>query len=108
MNRKQRRATAKSSRTQSDSREGTTTPIGSAVTELLAAGLQHHQAGRLAEAEACYRRVLAAQPNHAEAHSNLGVALKDQGKLDEAVAAYRQAISIKPDYAEAHSNLGMR
>ena len=52
MNRKQRRAAAKLSRTQSDRRAGTTTPIGSVVTELLAAGLQHHQAGRLAEAEA--------------------------------------------------------
>jgi Flp pilus assembly protein TadD len=39
----------------------------------------------------------------AEAHSNLGNALKDQGKLDEAVAAYRQAISIKPDGAAGRS-----
>ena len=85
---------------------GTTTPIGSAVTELLAAGLQHLLAGRLAEAEACYRRVLAAQPSHAVAYSNLGITLKDQGRLDEAVAAYRQAVGIKPDYAVAHSNLG--
>jgi protein O-GlcNAc transferase len=107
MNRKQRRAAAKLNRTQSDNRAGTTTPIGSAVTEPLAAGVQHHQAGRLAEAEACYRRVLEAQPNHAEAHSNLGVALQQQRKLDEAIAAYRQAIGIKPDYAEAHSNLGV-
>jgi protein O-GlcNAc transferase len=107
MSRKQRRrASAKLSRTQSASGAGTTTPIGSAVTELLAAGLQHLLAGRLAEAEACYRRVLAAQPSHAVAYSNLGITLKDQGRLDEAVAAYRQAIGIKPDYALAHSNLG--
>jgi tetratricopeptide (TPR) repeat protein len=106
MNRKQRRAAAKLSRTQSDNRAGTTTTIGSAVTELLAAGLKHHQAGRLAEAEACYRRVLAAQPNHAGVHSDLGVALQQQRKLDEAIVAYRQAIGIKPDYAAAHSNLG--
>jgi tetratricopeptide (TPR) repeat protein len=71
----------------------------------LAAGRQHHQAGRLAEAEACFRRVLAAQPDHADAYSNLGAALWAQGKLDEAVAAYRHAIRIKPDLAEAHSNL---
>jgi protein O-GlcNAc transferase len=107
MNRKQRRAAAKSRRIPGDGRAGTTTPVDSAVKELLAAGLQHHLAGRFAEAEACYRRVLAAQPNHAEVHSNLGVALKGQGKLDEAVAAYRQAIGIKPDLAEAHSNLGV-
>jgi len=73
---------------------------------LLVVGRQHHQAGRLAEAEACYRRVLAAQPDNADAYSNLGAALRGQGKLDEAVAAYRQAIRIKPDLTEAHSNLG--
>jgi protein O-GlcNAc transferase len=60
----------------------------------------------LAEAEACYWRVLAAQPDHALANSNLGAALKDQGKLDEAIAAYRRAIDLKPDSAEAHYNLG--
>jgi len=42
----------------------------------------------------------------AEAHSNLGNALKEQGRYDEAIAAYRRAIELKPDYAEAHNNLG--
>ena len=72
-------------------------PLSSVVTELLAAGIEHHRAGRLAEAEACYRRVLAAQPSHFEAYSNLGAALRGQGKVDEAVAAYRQAIGIRPE-----------
>src|SRR5215831_15396415 len=75
MNRKQRRAAAK---------------LGSAIPQLLATGLQLRQAGRLVGAEACYRQVLASQPNHAAAHSNLGIALAGQGKLDEAVAAFRQ------------------
>src|SRR5947209_5013653 len=91
MNRKQRRAAAKS---------------GSPVTQLLATAVRLHQAGQLVAAEACYRQALAVQPNLAEGHSNLGGALAGQGKLDEAIAAYRQAISIKPDYAAAHSNLG--
>jgi Flp pilus assembly protein TadD len=91
MNRKQRRAASK---------------LDSPATQLLATGLQLHQAGRLVAAEACYREVLATQPNHAAAHSNLGNALAMQRKLDEAVASFRQAISIKPDFADAHSNLG--
>jgi predicted O-linked N-acetylglucosamine transferase (SPINDLY family) len=106
MNRKQRRAAAKIRQRQSNSRADATTVAGLVITELWAAGVQHHRAGRLAEAEACYRRVLTAQPNNVDALSNLGVALKDQGRLDDAIAAYRQAIGIKPDYAEAHSNLG--
>jgi protein O-GlcNAc transferase len=75
------------------------------IPELLAAGLEHHQAGRLAEAEACYQRLLVLQPNNAEVYTNLGAVLNGQGKLDEAIAAFRQAILIKPDLAVAHSNL---
>ena len=44
--------------------------------------------GKLDEAVACYRRALELKPDFAEAHNNLGNALKDQGKLDEAVACY--------------------
>ena len=46
------------------------------------------------------------KPDYAEAHNNLGVALKDQGELEEAAACYRRAVELKPDYAEAHNNLG--
>ena len=42
----------------------------------------------------------------AEAHVNLGVALKDQGRLDNALACFRRALELKPDYVEAHGNLG--
>jgi len=71
-----------------------------------AAAIQNHGAGRLHEAEALYRRVIAAQPNHAEAAFNLGVVLRQLGKVDEAIAAYGQALRVKPDYPEAHFNLG--
>ena len=54
---------------------------------------------------ACYRRALELKPDYAEAHNNLGIALKEQGNLDEAIACYRRALELKPDYAEAHSNL---
>ena len=46
------------------------------------------------------------KPDWAEAHANLGTALKEQGKLDEAVACYRRALELKPEYAEAHYFLG--
>ena len=63
--------------------------------------------GKLGEARACFRRALELTPEFAEAHNNLGNALKDQGKLDEAVACFRRALALKPNYAKAHSNLGV-
>ena len=40
-------------------------------------------------------------PDYAEAHSNLGNALKEQGKPDDAVACYRRALELNPDFAGA-------
>ena len=45
-------------------------------------------------------------PDDAEAHNNLGNALRDRGQLDDAEASYRRALQIKPDFAMAHNNLG--
>jgi tetratricopeptide (TPR) repeat protein len=63
--------------------------------------------GRLDEAQAAWRRVIALTPDSAEAHYNLANTLRDQGGRDEeAIAAYQGAIALKPDLAEAHINLG--
>ena len=68
--------------------------------------LQHHQAGRLAEAEALYRQILAAQPDHAEALHHLGVIAQQVGRHDLAVEWIRQATILHPINPVAHSNLG--
>ena len=62
--------------------------------------------GQLDEAIAEYRKALQIQPDYAEAHNNLGIALYDKRQLDEAIAEYRKALQIQPDYAMAHNNLG--
>ena len=46
------------------------------------------------------------KPDYAEAHSDLGIILRELGKLDESEKSFRQAITLKPDFAAAHSNLG--
>jgi protein O-GlcNAc transferase len=70
------------------------------------AGLSHHQAGRLTEAERIYRQVLAEQPNHADALHLLGMLSGQTGRWDAAEDLIRRAIRIEPDYAEAYNNLG--
>jgi tetratricopeptide (TPR) repeat protein len=68
--------------------------------------LNFHQQGRLTDAVAAYRRFLNLQPNDAEAHNNLGVALKSLGHLNEAVICHETALRLQPNYPEAHNNLG--
>ena len=62
--------------------------------------------GRFEEAVAHYRRVVAARPEYAEGHSNLGVALAALGRGDEAAAHYWRALTLKPQLVEVYRNLG--
>jgi Flp pilus assembly protein TadD len=58
--------------------------------------------------DACPALQRAAQllPHDAEAHNNLGNALRSGGRIAEALASCQQALRIRPDFAEAHNNLG--
>lgn len=73
--------------------------------QALEIAMQHHQAGRLAEAEALYRRILVAEPRHAEALHLLGVIAHGTGHLDAAIELMRQAIDAAPGTALYHNNL---
>jgi protein O-mannosyl-transferase len=62
--------------------------------------------GRLSDAIAEYETALRIQPDHADAHNNLGSCLARAGRLPEAVAEYQAALRIRPDHSDAHNNLG--
>ena len=68
--------------------------------------VQHHQAGRLPEAEAIYRQVLIDQPQHADALHLSGMAAYQSGRHEEAIALIRQAIASAPSTVLFHANLG--
>ena len=53
--------------------------------------LQHHQAGRLADAEVLYRQILAVVPGHADALHSLGILAHQLGRDDVAVLVAREA-----------------
>ncbi len=65
---------------------------------------EHHQAGRLSEAESLYRQIIAVHPESANVLCLLGIALRQQDKIVEAIAFYEQAIARQPDFVEAHLN----
>jgi protein O-GlcNAc transferase len=67
--------------------------------------LDHHQQGRLAEAERLYRQVLARQPTHATALHHLGLIAQSAGRLQDACELLQQATSCNPADAVCHNNL---
>ncbi len=52
------------------------------------------------------KRILTENPECANSHYNLGVALMQQGKLDEAIAAFSNAIDDSARMFEATSTWG--
>ena len=74
--------------------------------ELLASGLAHHQAGRLVEAERCYREACTRSPHLAEAAHLLGRVLYELRRPDEALPWLEQSVACKPDSVNALNDLG--
>lgn len=73
---------------------------------LISEAIEHHRAGRVAEAREIYARVLAENPDSPEALNFLAVMHVQYGDPKLAVALLQRAIEIEPYYAAAHSNLG--
>jgi tetratricopeptide (TPR) repeat protein len=75
--------------------------------EVIDAALVHHAAGRLGEAEAMYRQLLAREPENPAALHLLGVACSQQGRKDVAVGLIARAIAANPNVPEFHANLAL-
>ena len=78
--------------------------ISSGQALLLAEQKRRH--GFVADADDIVRRVIAAEPDNAEARHMLGILLHQSGKLAEAVEHVRRAAELEPDVALYHANLG--
>jgi len=64
------------------------------------------KAGKLAEAEALCRKILAAQPDHPGALNLLGTIARRTRHHDDALQLIERAISLRPAEGEFHRNLG--
>ncbi len=84
-------------------------PPGSDTDDALAAlrrGLDHHRAGRLAEAIETYAGLLGGDPSCADAWHLMGMALHGAGRGKAALACLARAIGLRPEIAAFHNNLG--
>ena len=63
------------------------------IAETLVLAQTYHQSGNLRQAEQLYRRILAAEPAHAETCYLLGAACQALGNPDEAIEHLCQAVA---------------
>jgi protein O-GlcNAc transferase len=76
------------------------------IAETLAVALDHHQAGRLPEAEGICRQILTVEPHHADAWHLLGVIAHQAGRHETAIEHIRHAIELNDTDPLFHNNLG--
>jgi len=74
--------------------------------EALLIALEHHQAGRLTEAETLYGRILEAVPDQPDALHLHGVLAAQTGRLPLAAELIAKAVAARAGVADYHTNLG--
>lgn len=81
------------------------TPTPSA-DDLVALGVQQHEAGQLNEAAATFQEAIQLDPESARAHFQLGVVYYDLGEYEKAVTTLEKAVELDPADPDTHRNLG--
>lgn len=84
------------------------------VPKAIQLGIEHHRAGRIRKAEASYKAVLAADPQHSDAYHLLGLVAHQRGRYKQAIDLISRAILLNKTAAiffnnrgEAHRGLGL-
>jgi tetratricopeptide (TPR) repeat protein len=78
-----------------------------AIAKAIHQAVSHHAAGRLAEAEAQYRWVLAQHPENSDAIHFLGYLAYQAGNLETALTMMQRSLVLNPGAPQYHGNLGM-
>jgi len=82
-------------------------PAAESLEDRIDQGYDLHEAGRLKEAEAAYRKALETHGPDALLLYNLGVLLEDMKRKSEAIEAYQAALHVDPLMADGHYNLAL-
>ena len=80
--------------------------MSSKISELLQTGLEHHQSGRLQEAEPIYRSILKEHPQHPDALHLLGVLALQTGNSEAAADLIENAIRANPEEPQFYNMCG--
>src|SRR5260221_8967962 len=76
-----------------------------AAAPTIADAIAHHEAGRLAQAEAIYQRLLENEPQHVDALHFLGMLALQQGDAARAGELIERSLEIHPANVAARFNL---
>ena len=91
---------------QADAQVARAPVVDASIPGLLRTAIEHHQTGRLLQAEAVYRQILQIAPNNPDALHLLGLIFHQAGKFETAVDLISRAISVKPS-GPMYYNLGV-
>lgn len=75
------------------------------ISKKIKAGVALFRAGKLADANRIFQKIIKASPSVALAHYNLGLVYLTQKKIPEAAAAFAQCLKYAPKSAMAHAKL---
>ena len=78
----------------------------SLTTQILNQAIQHHQFGRIEEAEQLYRKILEIDAHHPGGLHMLGVILNYKGDYETALNLISQAIQLNGGMPSYHNSLG--
>jgi len=94
--------------------EGAIQKYGNVLTQdpenkmaLYSLGLAYQKAGRLKQAVAVLKKLIAIDPGYFNGHHILGLLYDQMSLPQEAIREYKEALRINPSLANAHNNLGM-
>src|SRR6185312_14117062 len=68
--------------------------------------VEAHRSGRVSEAEALYREIIASDPRNFDALHLLGIVCSETGKVSDADKFFRKAITIDPNFPPCYVNYG--
>lgn len=64
------------------------------------------KAGKFLQAIEAFEKVIAADPTHAMAYTNMAYSFRRLGQYERAIELYQTALNLQPDLAAAHEYMG--